>query len=482
MRYLILLLLFFNTICYATTGTLPDGFIGRVQNNTANQFATYTYTYTPTVSGSQYVMFAFRQDPAYWTLDNVSVTAAGSNTNLITNGTFSTGGNLNVTVNGGQQTIAAPTAWGVSYQNGIYPSAAGFWNGGTWYDGAVGSFDGIYEGLSLTAGVTYTITFSAMSNNTASTALNGPVNLGVYAGSCASLTLSAASCNLPSTSGFTTMAAPSLTYTTGCGNNCPVAPTPAPTYVSNITTAQQNRVNAFASRTITGNSIYINNNGGNNNISVTQIGRNNQLNGIGQQAVPVVGSNNHIVVRQGSNATSTDKNQIEMRVTGSNNSINANQGVTTTGQSTNSTNNQYQSIDVYGSDNVYVSQQTNNGSVGGHYMETSISGNNNNVTNKQLDNANKIMFSNINGNNNTVDATQKGAGQHYLDLKLTGDGNSANVLQEGINQNKATIDLTNAGGASSITLDQNSATTGQTFSLTQSCVVSTGCSASVTQQ
>lgn len=482
MKYLILLLLVINSVCYATTGTLPDGFIGRVQNNVANQYATYNYTFTPTVSGSQYIMFAFRQDPAYWTLDNVSVKASGSNTNLLTNSNFDTGGDLTVTVNGGTQSIAAPTAWGVSYQSGIYPSAAGFWTNGTWYDGAVGSFDGIYQGLTLTAGVTYTITFSAMSNNVVSTALNGPVNLGIYAGSCASLTLNASSCNLPTTSGFSTLATPIATYTTGCTNNCPVAPTPTSTYNSNITIEQQARVTSFSTRAVSGNSVYINNTGSDNVISVAQIGRNNKLNGIGQASIPITGSNNSVIIRQGAVANSTDKNQIEMKVVGSNNSINANQGVTTTGQSTNSTNNQYQSIDVYGNDNVFVSQQTNNGGVGGHYMESSISGNNNTVTNKQLDNANKIMFTNVNGNYNTVDATQKGTGQHYLDLSLTGNNNSATVLQEGVNQNKATIDLTNAGGASTINLNQNSASAGQVFNIMQSCVVSGGCSASITQQ
>ena len=60
--------------------------------------------------------------------------------------------------------IQAPADWGVWYQNGTYPAAAGTWSniggshGGVWYDGAVGTFDGIYQGIALQAGTTYTIT------------------------------------------------------------------------------------------------------------------------------------------------------------------------------------------------------------------------------------------------------------------------------------------------------------------------------------
>jgi hypothetical protein len=227
MKKLFLLFFLFLT-SWAQAQTLPSGWIGRVQNNTANQWATYSFNFTATVSGSQYIMFAFRQDPAYWYFDNAKLTVQGQTNNLLTNPDFATGGNLTVnTANYGQVNINAPTAWGVGYQSGIYPSAAGTWSGGQWIDGAVGSFDSIYQAVTLTAGTTYTITFSAMSNNTVD---NNAVQLGVYAGQCSSLSMAPSNCSLPAGSGFESVATPSQTATTGCTNNCPQPPSSGPSW------------------------------------------------------------------------------------------------------------------------------------------------------------------------------------------------------------------------------------------------------------
>jgi len=221
------LLLFVTSLVNAQT--LPSGYVGRVQNNTANQWANYSFNFTATATGSQFIMFAFRQDPAYWYFDNAKLTVQGQTSNLLTNPGFATGGNLTVnTANYGQININAPTAWGVGYQSGVYPSAAGTWDStGQWVDGAVGSFDSIYQAVTLTAGVTYTITFSAMSNNTVD---NNAVQLGVYAGQCSSLSMAPSSCTLPASSGFESVAVPSQTATTGCTTNCPQPPAPAPNW------------------------------------------------------------------------------------------------------------------------------------------------------------------------------------------------------------------------------------------------------------
>jgi fibronectin-binding autotransporter adhesin len=72
-------------------------------------------------------MFAFRQDPNYWTFENVIVTAQGSSVNLIVNGNFLTGGTVLVTSLSPPVSVSVPTAWGVTYQNGYYPVAAGTW-------------------------------------------------------------------------------------------------------------------------------------------------------------------------------------------------------------------------------------------------------------------------------------------------------------------------------------------------------------------
>jgi len=203
-------------LCAAITApyaqTLPSGSLGTVTGNTRNTWQPFTYTFTPSTTGANFVGFAFREDPAFWTFDNVTLTAAGSTTNLLTNGTFTTGGRFSVTTNNGVSNMQAPTNWGVWYQNGTYPAAAGTWtdiggaHGGVWYDGAVGSFDGIYQGVALTAGTTYTIAFEVSGNNTSN---GSSIQLGVYGGACSTVSISPDQCTIPSSVGFTTLATPS---------------------------------------------------------------------------------------------------------------------------------------------------------------------------------------------------------------------------------------------------------------------------------
>jgi hypothetical protein len=209
-KFLIALVaLFITATAYAQN--LPPGSVGIVTNNTPNTWQTFSYTFTPSTTGANFIGFAFRQDPAYWTFDNVRLTAAGSQTNLLTNGAFDTGGSFNVTTNNGPSQIQAPNSWGVWYQNGTYPAAAGNWqtisgpHGGVWYDGAVGSFDGIYQGVTLQAGTTYTVSFEVSGNHTSD---GGPVQLGVYGGACATVSIAPSQCTIPSSVGFTTLATP----------------------------------------------------------------------------------------------------------------------------------------------------------------------------------------------------------------------------------------------------------------------------------
>lgn len=256
----------------------------------------------------------------------------------------------------------------------------------------------------------------------------------------------------------------------------PAAPA-QPQYTSNITTAQQSRVDAFRARTSTEASIHIEQIGDNNTITIVQKGASSIM-GIGQDKALIDGDSNNITIRQGVSATGN--NEIKLRVVGNTNTLNLNQANTTQGTAIGG-NGHYLYTDIFGSLNTLTTQQSNTGGVGGHYAETTISGNSNNVTKLQTGNGNKIMFTNIVGNNNTVTANQKDTGQHYLDLKLTGNGHNANIVQEGSASHRATIDLTNAGGSSSINLNQNSNTTPQVYSIQQSCANAAGCSVTVTQ-
>ena len=257
-----------------------------------------------------------------------------------------------------------------------------------------------------------------------------------------------------------------------------VAPPPAPTYTSDISTAQQSRVTAFQNRTITNNNIYIDQVGDNNTVNITQTGNNSSISGIGQQAASIQGNSNTVTIRQG-DVADTNKNEINLRVQGDSNTLNINQGVTTTGATVNSTNGMYQRVDVVGNTNTLTTQQTNTGGIGGHYMETTVNGNSNNITARQLDNGNKTMFTTATGNNNTVTATQSGTGQHYLESVLMGNGNSVIATQSGATQNRASISITNAGGPGSVDLQQ---TGGQVYNITTTCVTAGGCSPVVVRQ
>ena len=219
------------SLCFTTSlmaQSLPAGSIGTVQGNTANVFANYSFNFTASATGNEYIGFAFRQDPAYWTFQNVGLVTGGGS-NILVNGDLANGGPVQVTTNSGVQTLQAPANWGIWYQAGTYPAAAGYWSAGQWYDGAVGSFDGIYQGFTATSGTTYTITFRAMSNNAVD---NNAIQLGVYAGACNSPSGLAASCT-PNTASFSALAVPAQTVNAGNPSAPPVPdPNTTPTVVS----------------------------------------------------------------------------------------------------------------------------------------------------------------------------------------------------------------------------------------------------------
>ena len=374
MKWLLsLFLLLFSFPAFA--GDLPAGYTYRVLNNTARTWQTYTFTYTPTQTGTQYIMFAFRQDPAYWRMDNVTVTAPGNSTNLITNGNMATGGSLSVnTSNYGQMNIDAPTAWGVSYQAGVYPSAAGMWTGGMWYDGAVGSYDGIYQGMNLTAGVSYTVSFQVNGDNTATTTTTG-WQLAVYTGSCSQTSLDPTQCQMPTSSGFQTVAAPGQTYTTGCGNNCPAPPAPpAPTYpAATITAGQQAAINQTL--TVSHNLVYIDQSLGDHTyVKVTQTGNYNIT------KATITGQYQSLTVSQTGNY-----NYEESILSGNNNTI-------------------------------------TNSQDGSKALFQNVSGSNNNITTLQTG-GNHFLELNILTSGNIVSVTQSGAAQKLFSLTI----NSPNV-------------------------------------------------------
>ena len=120
-----------------------------------NTWQQYTYSFTATDTNTQ-LSFLFRQDPAYWYFDDVSVKAAGSSTNLVTNPGFENGsvsGNANQPVNWSLIGTAGLNAAGVLSSSGAHTGT------GDWYDGAVDGFDGLAQTITTVPGTTYTLSF-----------------------------------------------------------------------------------------------------------------------------------------------------------------------------------------------------------------------------------------------------------------------------------------------------------------------------------
>ena len=116
-------------------------------------------------------------------------------------------------------------------------------------------------------------------------------------------------------------------------------------------------------------------------------------------------------------------------------------------------------VDIHGNRNEIVGQQRNcsAGNCDGHTAQVYFYGDDNSVFGKQQADGSKIFNLTINNDDNTVDYLQDGTGEHT-----------------------ATITLDGAYGTD-LDLTQHSNTT-QTYSLTQNCQTSGGCTISVTQQ
>jgi hypothetical protein len=441
-----------STTSPVTPATIPSGYISIVPYTGGGGWQFKTYTYTATTTGTGYLMFAFRHDPNYWVIDNVSVKANNAGANLLVNGGLEQSGMLTTNVGGTQQTVAAPTAWGLAYQDNATPTLGGGFDSGMWFDTSVGSYGAIYQNINFTAGVTYTITFMVASDYNSD---GDTVQMALYAGSCNS---AGSACTLPASTGMTTAVTPSQTYSVGCSPNCPVDSTPQGPTIEGGTITQSN---APTNQTITS--------GGSSTAgpSLDQTTRYNSWNN-GVQA-----TDNYLYIEQVSGNYNTvnitqsgTKNTMDLGINGNSNTVNATQ----TGVN-------YLNALVQGNLNSVTSLQTN--ITGTNYQETKImSGNNNTINVTQKDNGNNLMFNTITGSSNSISAVQEGGGNHYLENKLTGNGHSILVNQSGSTANKANIDLTNSGGAANIDLQQSG---GKSFSIIQSCVNPAGCSTVIRQ-
>ena len=147
-----------------------------------HQYTNYSVSFVATDTTTN-LAFAFREDPAYFSLDNVTLTTAGG-ANLVTNGDFEQG------------PVGSQTPNGWSYLNLYNASAAGIVRSGCgtggsncYYDGAVGSYDTITQQIATVIGSQYNLSFDLTDNSgqtlgsSVESGAQAGINLVVYAGS-----------------------------------------------------------------------------------------------------------------------------------------------------------------------------------------------------------------------------------------------------------------------------------------------------------
>jgi len=231
------------------------------------------------------------------------------------------------------------------------------------------------------------------------------------------------------------------------------------------------------------NSVYIDQAGDNNTVTITQQGTaGNHIRGIdGASAGVITGDSNTIEIMQGSPNT-TDPNLIELSVVGSTNDILLYQDrVNGTGAiDTVATGGHTISLDLFGDLNDIDVVQSNNTVNQGHYVGIDLIGDSNVIDVFQANDYSKKLFSTVTGNSNLINVIQKGDSSKYAEIELIGNGHLVDLTQQGLGNHDASISLTYGSASSSVTLDQNSSLD-QSYSLEQTCYTIGGCSATVTQ-
>lgn len=188
-------------VLFATQGlaqTPPPGFLYDVgaanPGATPTQYTLYSTTFTADQS-TTLVSFAFREAPAYWAFDDISVVANGTSTNLLSNPSFeSSGGAVNTNFPGGGwgrwiQAIDTSAIGQVASNTSTYGCNVGARTGTIfWCDGSVQGYDALYQSVPTVAHQTYTTSFYLEDNShssffdTANDPTDPSIDVLVYAG------------------------------------------------------------------------------------------------------------------------------------------------------------------------------------------------------------------------------------------------------------------------------------------------------------
>ena len=206
-----------------------------------------------------------------------------------------------------------------------------------------------------------------------------------------------------------------------------------------------------------------------NSLDIDQIGSNNEVSwvdywGSGSSwGGDLDGSNNTLRFKQ-YNTTGSDSNRIGFHIPSNGNTVDVCQGATFPDMSSSScsgTSSEYGghtvNLDLHsGGNTVKIGQQTGSGNAD-HYVQLYTYG----------------------GDNNQTFIKQNGNGNKTLNMTIRTDGGEQSIIQKDSGAHTATIDLTGSYGTD-LTLKQQGSTN-QSYSLTQDCQTSGGCSVSVTQ-
>ena len=239
------------------------------------------------------------------------------------------------------------------------------------------------------------------------------------------------------------------------------------TYTSSISNAQTTQITTSRAVTHSGNGIYIEQVGNDNELTIDQEGDNNLIAGTGStttnyENAEITGSNNVTTLNQ--NGTN---NVMLFDITGNYNDTTVDQGGTT-GSDDNRA-----EFNINGGFNTTSITQNHANGIGtnGHFVALDLDGDDNNVLTSQLNDGDKKAFLSVQGDDNDIDLYQQGSGSHYAEISV-GNDQTIDVTQDGSGNHNASISM--SGYTSGLDLTQDSST-GKTYSIMQNCLNANGC-------
>ena len=248
----------------------------------------------------------------------------------------------------------------------------------------------------------------------------------------------------------------------------------ASSYTSSISSAQTTQINTARGVTHSGNGIYIDQVGDNNDLDVVQDGNDNLIAGVGSTTnslidADITGNNNTTTLKQKGN-----NNVMLFDITGNTNTTTANQG------STSGSDDNRLEFDINGNSNTTSITQDHNDGVGtnGHFLGLDLDGDNNNVLTSQLNDGDKKAFISVQGDDNNIDLYQQGTGSHYVEIQV-GSDQTVDITQDGSGNHNASISMSGFDAGLDLTQDSS---TDQTYSLSQNCNNANGCGTTTVTQ